>query len=264
MNASTMSESRKTVGYEVFYGGYRGPLQGLLESSRSEDVKLSKLNLTELINDFSYYLRTHPELQVNVSSEYLLIFSELVRIKTRELLPGDEEPEDEEPEGPEDREDRRFYQEVSERLREQAEQRSRLYESTPDSLPEEVRDGQTEYREVTLYELIEAFRDIMATTREEKTPDIELTNEYETAGQMEYVLTRTSAGAPVDFRDLLSSAPSREEIIVTFLAILQLVKQDDLRLIQAVSGGSIKVVTPEELDEEVDGSGGRPPKQYRH
>jgi segregation and condensation protein A len=252
MSSSTKSTLEKSVGYEVFYEGYRGPLEGLLESCRSEDVQLSQLDLTELIDDFSYYLRNHPELRVNVSSEYLLLFSELVRIKTRELLPGDEEPEDDEPEGPEEREDRQFYQEVSERLREQAEQRSRLYESTPDSLPEAVREGRTEYREVTLYELIEAFRDIMATTRENKTPNIELTNEFETADQMEYVTARAEDGSPVDFRDLLSSTPSREEIIVTFLAILQLVKQGDLRLIQAVSGGSIKVVTPGELDGEVD------------
>lgn len=252
MSSSMQSTREESVGYEVFYGEYRGPLQGLLESCRSEDVKLSQLDLTALINDFSAFLRNHPGLRVNVSSEYLLIFSELVRIKTRELLPGDDEPQEDEPEGPEDREDRQFYQEVSERLREQAEQRSRLYESTPDSLPEEVRDGQTEYREVTLYELIEAFRDIMATTREKQTPDIELTNEFETADQMEYVLARTEGGSPIDFRELLSSTPSREEIIVTFLAILQLVKQDDLRLIQAVSGGSIKVVTPGDLDEEVE------------
>lgn len=251
MSNPARATSEGTVGYEVFYGDYRGPLEGLLESSRSEDVKLSELNLTNLINDFADFLEKHPGLRVNVSSEYLLIFSELVRIKTRELLPGEDEPEESEPEGPEDREDRQFYQHVSDQLRKQAEQRSRLYESTPDSLPEEVRSGETEYREVTLYELIEAFRDIMATTRDKQTPDIELTNEFETADQMEYVLARAEGSSPIDFRDLLSSSPSREEIIVTFLAILQLVKQDDLRLIKAVSGGSIQVVAPGQLDGEV-------------
>lgn len=247
-----MSDAGRTdsLTYEVFHEEYQGPLQGLLESSRSQDVALSRLNVSELIHDFSEYLRSEPELRVNVLSEYLLVFSELVRIKTRELLPGDEEEVEETPDKPEDSEDRAFYEKVSERLRDQAQQRSRLYESTPDSLPDEVRDGETKYREVTLYELIEAFRDIMATTRDKQTPDIQLTNEFETSDQMEYVLSRVAGTGPIDFRDLLSSTPTREEIIVTFLAILQLVKQDDLRLIMAVSGGSIKVVSPENFTPE--------------
>lgn len=247
-----MSETERTddLSYEVFHTEYHGPLQGLLDASRAQDVALSRLDIRELINDFSEYLRSEPELRVNVLSEYLLVFSELVRIKTRELLPGDDEEVEETPDRPEGSEDRAFYERVSERLRDHAEERSRLYGSTPDSLPEEVRDGETRYREVTLYELIEAFRDIMATTRDKQTPDIEITNEFETSDQMEYVLDRVAGTGPVGFRELLSSTPSREEIIVTFLAILQLVKQDDLRLIMAVSGGSIKVVSPENFTPE--------------
>jgi segregation and condensation protein A len=232
--------------YEIFHQEYQGPLDGLLEASRSEDVVLSQLDIAELIDDFSRYLDGQTKRSVNVLSEYLLIFSELVRIKTRELLPGEDEPE-ETPEEPEQSEDYEFYEMVSERLRDQAKRRSELYESTPDSLPDEVREGDTQYREVTLYELIEAFKNIMVTTRQEKTPDVKLTNEFETSDQMELILERVHDSPPIDFRSLLSDAPSREEVIVTFLAILQLVKQDDLRLIQAMSGGSIKVVSPDHL-----------------
>jgi segregation and condensation protein A len=235
--------------YEIFHDEYKGPLQGLLESSRSQDVVLSQIDLAELIHDYSVYLRKQTDRSVNVLSESLLIFSELVRIKTRALLPGDDEPEEEQPEEPQG-EGREFYEFVSKQLRDQARRRSELYESTPDSLPEDVRQGQTKYREVTLYELIEAFRNIMATTREAQSPDIEITNEFETSDQMEFILGRVDGTQPVDFLDLLSSTPSREEIIVTFLAILQLVKQGDLRLVQAVSGGSIKIVSPENLNVE--------------
>lgn len=234
--------------YEVFHDQFRGPLEGLLESSRSRDVALSKLNISELIEDFSLHLRNQTSRSVNIFSEYLLIFSELVRIKTRELVPGPKEEEETEEKLPEGSEERQFYEMVSDKLRDHAKRRSELYESTPDSLPDEITEGETNYREVTLYELIEAFRNILETSRDANTPDIEITNDFETSDQMEYIISRVEEGAPVKFRDMLSTTPSREEIIVTFLAILQLVKQDDLRLIQAISGGEIKVVHPDHLE----------------
>lgn len=235
--------------YEVYHREYTGPLEGLLESSRKQDVVLSQVDISELIADFHRSLKSEPDRSVNVLSEYLLIFSELIRIKTRDLLPDENhEPEDKSEEF-EEGEGREFYELMSKQLKNQADARSQLYESTPDSLPQEVRQGETRYREVTLYELIEAFRNIMVTTREESTPDIELTNEYETSERMEFILGRVNENAPVRFDNLLSSTPSREEVIVTFLAILQLVKQDDLRLIQAVSGGSIQVVSPGDITE---------------
>ncbi|MFB6346110.1 MAG: ScpA family protein [bacterium] len=235
--------------YQVFHTEFKGPLQALLESSRSQDVPLSKIDLSVLIDDFSRYLSLNEGSSVNRVSRYLLVFSELVRIKTRLLLPGDDDPDETEEVQDADRESQQFYQVVSDQLKSKAKHRAQLYESTPDSLPDSVTAGETKYREVTLYELMQAFQKIVETTRESQAPDIELTNEFETADQMEYILEVIEERKRVPFLDLLSSSPSREEVIVTFLAILQLVKQDDLRLLQPVSGGHIEVLHPEYLDE---------------
>ncbi len=232
------------VKYEVFHSEYSGPLEGLLDSSRKQDVVLSRVDIAKLIDDFFRYLEDQTGGSVNILSESLLIFSELIRIKTRDLLPGEEDFEKDAGE-PKQRDNDGFYEFVSERLRNRAQRRSELYESPSDSLPEEVREGDTQYREVTLYELIEKFKQIMVTTREEHTPSFELTDDFETSDCMERILRRTRNSSPADFRSLLSDSPGREEIIVMFLAILQLVKQNDLLLIQPVRGGSIKVVSPD-------------------
>lgn len=235
--------------YEVYHTEFQGPLDSLLEASRSQDVPLSKIDLSRLIDEFSNHLSSRTGSSVNRMSRYLLVFSELVRIKTRLLLPGDDEDEPEEELEGTDRESEQFYKVVSDQLKSKAKQRAQLFESQPDSLPETVQAGETKYREVTLYELMQAFQKIVATTRESQAPDIELTNEFETADQMEYILEIVNDRRRVPFVALLSSSPSREEVIVTFLAILQLVKQDDLRLLQPVSGGKIEVLHPDHLDE---------------
>lgn len=233
--------------YEIFHPHYKGPLEGLLKASRRDDVVLSRVKLTELIDDFSDHLGENPERSVNVLSESLLVFSELVRIKTRELLPREADESEAQHRESEGSSNRKFYRVVSERLKNQARRRAQLYGSTPGSLPDHVQAGTVHYQEVTLFELIEALRDIMVTSRESRVPDLEITSNFETSERMEYILNQLEESSSMEFRDMLSSTPSREEIIVTFLAILQLVKQDDLRLIQSVSDGSIKVVTPDNL-----------------
>lgn len=237
------------LNYEVYHSEYQGPLDSLLEASRSQDVPLSRINIARLIDDFSEHLSTRTDSSVNRMSRYLLVFSELVRIKTRLLLPGEDDEGTEEELEETERESEQFYKVVSNQLKSQAKRRAQLFESQPDSLPDTVRAGETKYREVTLYELMQAFQKIVATTRESQAPDIELTNEFETADQMEYILEVINETRRVPFDELLSSSPSREEVIVTFLAILQLVKQDDLRLLQPVSGGRIEVLHPDQLDE---------------
>lgn len=238
-----------TVEYEVYHNEFQGPLDSLLEASRSQDVPLSKINIARLIDDFSDHLSVQTDRSVNRVSRFLLVFSELVRIKTRLLLPSEEDEESVEELDSSEQESEEFYRVVSDKLKSKAERRAQLFESTPDSLPDNVKAGETKYREVTLYELMQAFRKIVATTRESQEPDIELTNEFETADQMEYILEIVSDRERVTFDDLLSSSPSREEIIVTFLAILQLVKQDDLRLLQPMSGGRIEVLRSDQTDE---------------
>ncbi len=230
--------------YEVFDEHYQGPLEGLLEVARSHDVPISEIKLARLVEDFMNYLENSSAWSVGEASSILLLFSELLRIKTRDLLPGSEEEpaKEEEDELPDEK--REFFLQVGETLREKAKERARLYDTRPD-LPEFVSSGETVYKEVTLFELIKAFQNIVVTQRDQREmPHLKFSDDYDTEEQMESIKSRVQPGNPVAFEELLSSSPVREEIVVTFVALLQLVKQAELRIVKQVDTEEIFVVAP--------------------
>ncbi|GEM_PF-5132055 len=230
--------------YEVYDEHYQGPLEGLLEVARSHDVPISEIKLADLVEDFINHLGNSSDWTVGGASSLLLLFSELLRIKTRELLPGgEEEPEEDEKEELPD-EKRQFFLQVGETLKEKAKERARLYDTRPD-LPEFVRSGETVYKEVTLFELVKAFQNIVVTQRDQRElPHFKFSDNYDTEEQMERIKSSVNPGEPVAFAELLSSRPVREEIVVTFVALLQLVKQAELRIVKQVSTDEIFVITP--------------------
>lgn len=234
--------------YQVYTLDFKGPLEELRDAARGHDVPLSQLNISRLIQDFSEHLELRTTWNVNHASSYLLLFSELIRLKTRSLLPKED---DESPEEEEERElgSKSFFQEAADVLWDRAQFRSRLYETTPD-LPDTVTAGRTEYREVTLFELIKAFQKVQVTQQETGDPSIEITDEFNTVDRMEHITAMADGPDPLPFQQLLSSEPTREEIIVTFLAILQLVKQNNLRLVREVGGDQIYIVKPGETPDE--------------
>lgn len=236
------------MNYRVESAEYEGPLEGLLSAARSRDQMLSSLSLTSLIQDFLEYLRENWNGELDRVSESLLVFSELIRIKTRLLLP-DPPVEETDVEQERDLGPPAFFQQAAERLRRRAHRRSRLYDTNPD-LPETVEKGETRYREVTLYELIRAFQNVVVTRRQRGLPDLEITDEWDTNTQMEAILRRVSDREPRPFHELLTDRPSREEVIVTFLSILQLVKQNELRLVRRAGEETILVISVGDSDRD--------------
>lgn len=228
------------LGYEVRDPVYNGPLEGLLDAARKKDTLLSNLSLSFLIDDFLLYIKNHQDHNLLAVSEYLLMFSELIRIKTRTLLPQTSVPRDDKQE-PRDLGPSSHFREAARELRDRAEKRSRMYDTQPD-LPELVTGGETHYREITLFELVRAFQKVVITNQDRSLSDFNLTNEWDTTQQMEYIQQRFQHRTQLGFRSLLSESPSREEIIVTFLAILQLIKQNQLRLLKNTQTDQIVVV----------------------
>ncbi len=235
--------------YHVYEEQYRGPLDSLLEAARKQDVELSRVSIARLLDEFVSHIDLREDWSVNSLSGYLLIFSELVRIKTRSMLPSYgreiDEKESQQIEG-----EREFFLKLGGRLRDKARRRSRLFDTRPD-VPETIEKGETKYEEVTLFELIKAFRQVMVTRRESSgLPDFELTDNFRVEERKEHILSLTASGEKIPFIRLLSSRPGREEVIVTFLALLQLVKNELLSIIRQRDSEEIFVTGNETADED--------------
>lgn len=227
--------------YGVCLSDFQGPIDALRDAARRQDVALSRVDLSSLIRDFGSHVRDRSDWDVRGVSAYLLVFSELIRIKTRLLLPDDEEDESESSREVEDA-DEDLIAVAARTLRDRARRRAMMYDGHPPALPDEVTSGETHYREVTLVELIRSFQKLMKTDREPRTLNLKITDEFDTEERMDYIMDALSGRRARPFEGLLSPRPSREEIVVTLLAILQLVKGNDLRLVRPAGGGSIRLV----------------------
>ncbi|MDI3299435.1 MAG: ScpA family protein [Bacillota bacterium] len=235
--------------------GFEGPLDLLLRLLESRQLDITEVSLAEVTDQFLAYLRAGGRLDPDQAGDFAVVAARLLALKARALLPeegsaepetpgssGEGEPELEEP--PADLVEQvsryRLFRDAAERLRAWAEERRDLIgRAAPERLgppdPDDVLDG------LTLERLIEAFRDVWqaaATTAREpvRVEPFRLTVREEARRLL--ALARRLGSLPFSacFR-----RGGRSEVVVTFLALLELVQRRRLEAVQEAPGAEILI-----------------------
>jgi segregation and condensation protein A len=227
-----------TVKLEIF----EGPLDLLLHLIRRNQVDIYDIPIATITDQYLDYLKMMRSLNLDVAGEFLLMAATLLQIKSKTLLPLPPEEEEEEGEDPRAELLNRLleYQEYKEAA-------ARLHER--DMLDRDIfvqRDQTVESEdgglvEVGVFELIEALKDVLTRASIEAAYDITLdriTIEERIAQILEVV---KSEGNGLLFTSLFSGASSREHIIVTFLALLELIKMRMIKVYQRTPFGPIEI-----------------------
>jgi segregation and condensation protein A len=238
---------------------FEGPLDLLLHLIRENKVDITDIPIAEITEQYLGYLELMKTLDLDVAGEFLLMAATLMHIKSRLLLPVEEEGEGlEEGEDPREELVRQLqeYQQFKEAgmtLQEFEEDRSRVFLRQSIG-PEPPR--RTDYPlEVSLFELLSALKKLVESMPEEKRVEIErdqLSVSERISDVLEYL--RGSEGE-VPFEDLFKRSTVLAELVVTFLALLELVRLRMVRAWQAVPGGRIMVVDIRPDDDETEGDG---------
>lgn len=236
--------------YKVKLDIFEGPLDLLLYLIKKEEIDIYNVSLERITRQYLDYIDTFKALNIELASEFIVMAANLMYIKSRELLPQAVQPPEEDTDESDPRWDLirqlveyKRFKEAAQFLGVQEVKGDELFVTTPE-LPDLEAPIET-LGQVGIFDLIRAFQRILK--RFENTSDFrEIVNDrYTVADKIEYLLEIIPAGARVKFESLFSDAASRGEVIVTFLAMLELIKLHHLQVEQEQLLGEIMVVRPE-------------------
>jgi segregation and condensation protein A len=222
---------------------FEGPLDLLLHLCRENKVDLKDIPVAAITEQYLAYLDVMRTMNLEVAGEFLVVAATLLHIKSRLLLPVEEAPDGEEGEDPRGELVRQLveYQKFKEAglaLRTLEEQRSRTF--TRESLGPEG-PPRTDYPlDVSLFDLLAALRRVIEQMPKTEQVQIE-TERLSVAQRISEVLEQLAAGGEVPFEALFSGSREVGDVVVTFLAVLELVRLRLIRVWQVEAYGEIRV-----------------------
>ena len=227
-------------GYAVKLPVFEGPLDLLLHLIRQNEVEITDIPIAAISTQYLEYLQLMRDLNLDVAGEYLVMAATLALIKSRMLLPA--EPGEKETEGFDPRAELIARLLEYERYKEVAEALSKRRLLGRDvflahgAAPEPVAEGEREV-EVGLFELIDAFRLVLANAAASNVHEVEA-EVVSVRDRMLFVMEALELTDSIEFNRLFEtesgSLPTRPIIIATFLAILELARLAAAHLYQGV------------------------------
>ncbi|MFN2433721.1 MAG: ScpA family protein [Gemmatimonadota bacterium] len=234
---------------------FEGPLDLLLYLIKKNEVDVTDIPIALVTEQFLVFLERITAENLEAAGDFLLMAATLMRIKARMLLPPPEAPEDEELEDPR-RElvDRLLeyqrYKEVAGLLREREEAAARLF-ARGLSLPQELRGAAgtaapTEEPPVTLVDLLRAFGRVLAARTAEPVHRVEAIR-VTLEDRVRHVRRALAERERLAFGELFPLEAPRIELVVTFVALLEMVRNREVRLRQEENFDEIVVLAGELL-----------------
>jgi len=239
-----MSEAatlNRTEDYRVELPVFNGPLDLLLYLIKKEEVDIYDIPIARITRQYLKYIELMSELDLEVAGEFILMAATLIHIKTRMLLPRDENDPDEVDPRQELIEallEYRKYKEASEVLRDKAQIEDRKY--VPPNPVQKV-EGRVDLEPVTtLYDLLCAFRDVMKERPAEAVHEVK-SRDVTIEDRISHVLAILRSVEYSTFVELFADVPTKMVAVVTFIALLELVRSHRIKVYQSVPFSEVRI-----------------------
>ncbi|ENQ3104459.1 condensin subunit ScpA [Bacillus sp. 491mf] len=229
--------------YNFKVEAFEGPLDLLLHLINRYEIDIYNIPVAEITEQYLSYIHAMKELQLDVASEYLVMAATLLQIKSKMLLPKyEEDVEDSSEEFMEDPRQElmerlieyKKYKQVATQLKEKEQERAQLYTRPPlDYMMFQKEEAEKLPIDVTLYDMLAAFQKLMRRKKIQRPVTATVTRqEIPIEQRMDDVLKQLElAGGRQSFYDLFVD-DDRDVIVVTFLAILELMKHQKIAIEQ--------------------------------
>lgn len=231
--------------YKVKLEIFEGPLDLLLYLIKKEEVDIHEVSMEKITKQYLLYINTFKMLNIDIAAEFILMAANLMYIKSRTLLPKSEQPPEEE--GDED--DPRW-----DLIRQLIEYKKFKDAASFLSKREAEMDGAFAYQaevvkdetppvlaEVSIFDLIRSFQNVLKRFEEAHDFGSIVDDRYTVADKMEMLMESCKPGHAVKFENLFEQATTKAEVIVTFLAVLELMKMNQFIIRQNSILGEIEV-----------------------
>ena len=229
--------------YKVKLPMFEGPLDLLLYLIRKEEVSIYDIPIARITEQYLENLRAMQELDIGVAGEFLVMAATLIHIKTQMLLPRDPDATEEEIEDPRAELvyqllEHQKFKAAANVLHQRATMEAAAFTRPIDS------DEENPEVAATLFQLFEVFKDVM--DRRRAISEIEIARDEMTmAEKIAEIRLMLNEQPEVSARALFERARSRREMVLIFLAVLELVKELVIRLAQPETFGDITIVRRE-------------------
>ena len=244
------------MSYEVKLEVFEGPLDLLMHLIRKNEINIYDIPISLVTQQYLEYIDLMNELNLEIAGEFLLMAATLTHIKSKMLLPREEKAgDDEEAEDPRAELLRKLleyksFKEVAEELGKREDTWRDIFYNPPDKSME----GEDEvFIEVGLFELLEAFRDVLEQIPDKRYMEI-VPDELTVRGRMTAIIEKLDAAAAegVTLLTLIEEGSTRRNIVVTFLALLELARLRLIKLLQVSSSETIRVYRNEDSRADSD------------
>jgi segregation and condensation protein A len=232
-------------GYPVRLDNFEGPLDLLLHLIKKHEVDIYDIPIRLITQQYLEYIDLMQEMNLDVAGEFLVMAATLIHIKSRTLLPRPDPTQEDPEEDPREALVRRLlehqkFKAAAELLHERETLRSAQW-TRPDGPIAEIAGETPEPEiEVDLFSLISAFRAVVE--RAKLRPKIYLpTEQISIEDRIEQLMTKLSETEACGFEDLFADVQSRAGLIVTFLAMLEMIRLRLIRVFQSGALGPIRV-----------------------
>ncbi|HXB54401.1 MAG TPA: segregation/condensation protein A [Vicinamibacteria bacterium] len=228
---------------------FEGPLDLLLYLIRRDRIDIHDIPIAPITRQYVEYLDLMKELNLDVAGEFMVMAATLIHIKSKMLVPVDptEAQGEEETEDPRAELVRRLlefqrYKEAAGVLHQQAQIRAATW-TRPDGVVPRFDDAGEEMLEAGLFDLITAFREVLERRKTLLAHEVE--PEGKTVEQrMEELLSLLGAGESLEFGGLFAAQETKRDMILTFLALLELIRLKQVKVYQRGLFGPIRVFRP--------------------
>lgn len=245
------------VEYKVKFEIFEGPLDLLLYLVKKEEVDIYEVNLTKIASEFISYVDLMREMDMDLAGEFLVMAATLVLIKSRELLPVDQQVV---VEGEEDELDPRWelirrlveykkYKDAAGRLQLREFEQENIFPRQPGK-PAFATATEPPRLEVSMFDLIEAVNAVLKRVQSKEVREI-FGDRWTVTEKIVSILKTIGEKERIQFGELFDGAASRSEVIATFLALLELIRLRQIATAQTETFGEIEITRGEDYAEAV-------------
>lgn len=225
--------------YLIKIDEFEGPLDLLLHLVKESNIDIHDIKIIEITEQYLDYINKMEELNINVASEYLVMAATLMEIKSKSLLPKDDVNEEEVEDEEVSREaliqkliDYEKYKEVTKSFKELEVSRREIYTKAPSKLNELTDQKIVNDTNITLDDLMDAFAKYLERKDKEKPITTKVTNkEYSVRKRKNDIKTFLKDKKKALFTELFDEY-NKSYVVVTFMSILELAKENDITITQ--------------------------------
>ena len=209
------------------------PLDLLLHLIKESKMDIMNIEIEEITRQYMAFLDQTEKMNLEISSEYLVLASELIEIKSKMLLPRNQMDSEEEEEDPRTELMNRLleyqaYKDITKVLQEKELLRRDIYTKTPENIYQYVEEDHTIHADVTLDDLVNALQNYLQRKEDNKPLNTKVTmNEISVSSRRKDIKKLLRSKKRVSFFELFPVV-TKEYIVATFLAILEMAKNKEL------------------------------------